>query len=165
MFFSRSIMYLCLLALFVSTKASAEFDLPGQAIIVYPSGLKKPVDFGFSYKMTDEGTRFSAGNSSVAVSQVPEQYTLALYLHQDQYIWVSEFSKGYFSTFVYKIGDHVIELRKAPNRNIKGKYELIIDGKISLFDTNTIQLDFAFDENGIKRIIPRGAIKNIGQMK
>lgn len=163
--FTRIFCCLFSLSIFFSTAALAEFDLPGEATLVYPSGLKKTVDFGFSFKMTDDGTRFSAGASSVAVSQVPEQYTLALYLHKDEFIWVSEFSQGYFSTFVYKVGEHVIELRKAPERNIKGHYELVIDGKVSLFDTNTIQLDFTFNDQGIKRIIPRGAIKNIGQMK
>ncbi|WP_440903841.1 hypothetical protein ACMZOO_13410 [Catenovulum sp. SX2] len=163
--FIRILICLFTASLFLSMPARAEFDLPGKATLVYPSGLEKSVDFGFSFKMTDEGTKFSAGTSSVSVSQVPEQYTLALYLHKDEFIWVSEFSQGYFSTFTYKIGEHLIELRKAPERSIKGKYELVIDGKISLFDSNTIQLDFIFNSDGIKRIVPRGAIKNIGQLK
>ncbi|MER2491385.1 hypothetical protein [Catenovulum sediminis] len=149
--------------LILSTQgAFAEFNIPGKATIVYPSGLEKTIDFGFSYENTDEGTQFSAGPFSVPVAEVPEQYSIALILHQDEYVWVQEFAKGYFTSFVYQVGNNKIELRKAPDRQIKANYELLVNGRMYLFDTNSIQLLFKFNDKGIDKIEANGAIKNIG---
>ncbi|WP_111979890.1 hypothetical protein [Algibacillus agarilyticus] len=139
----------------------AEFDIPGKATITYPTGVTKNVNFNFSLKPTNGEMYFSAGPYKMATSQAPERYSIAVLLQKNDFAWVQEFGQGYFKEFDYQLGEHNIKLTKAPNRNIKGHYELSLNGKKYLFENKTVQIVIKFNDNGIETINFEGAIKDL----
>ncbi len=154
---------LVLLALsaLTSISARANFNIPGTATVTYHSGSTKQIDFSFAFKKSNGSQHFIAGPYKMATDEVPEQYTLAVLITKGGNGWVQEFGQGYFKSFIYKLGKHTIEMRHSPDRDVKGNYTLIHNGRSSLFETNTAQIVISFDNDGIKKIKLQGTTKDL----
>lgn len=150
---------LALLSL-LSFSALADFNIPGKATITYPTGVTKQVDLSFAFKPIDGQQHFVAGKLKMATSAVPERYSVSILLTKQGEAWVQEFGQGYFSEFDYQLGDYNIQLKKT-DRDVKGNYLLVLNGKNHLFDTNTVQLIVKFNDEGIEGLQLEGSIKDM----
>ncbi len=145
--------------------AMANFDLPGHSKISYPTGINQEVNFGFKWQKK-EG-KFTIGENTYNIAQIPESYSLALTLsNDDQQVYVQEFAKGYFSEFEWKIGEHLIALRKKRFKvPVRGDYVLSVNGSDYFLAGRNASIKFVFKEGGIDYIIPIGITKDMGQKK
>lgn len=144
--------------------ASAEFNYVGKGNLVYPTGMKKPFNFGFTYKKADYGHKFKIGKQEMDVEQLPSKYTIWINLHQEKNVFVQEFAKGYFEAFEWQLGEHTITLRKKvfKKKRAKGDYVLNIDGEQYFFKKTNGQINILFNDKGIRAIEAEGFVKDIG---
>jgi len=144
----------------------ADFDLKGDLTLHYPTGSKQEIQMPIAYKGDQYEHKFKVGKMEYSVTGRPEKYSFALVLQKNNYMWVQEFSKGYFESFDWKIGDHKIRLYKEIlSKPVKGDYILSIDDKDYFFQQRLAQLTFIFDEEGIKEIEVDGMVASLGLNK
>lgn len=148
-----------------STSAIANFDLPGKSKVSYPTGLVKEVDFGFKWQAKEK--KFSIGDKTYNVGQVPESYSIAITLSNDnQQAYVQEFSQGYLSEFEWQLGEHYISLKKKRFKvPVRGDYVLTVDGSDYFLATRNASVKLVFNDKGIDYIVPRGITKDMGKKK
>ncbi|MDP5213006.1 hypothetical protein ORJ66_08115 [Pseudoalteromonas tunicata] len=159
---TRTLTTIALMLSLCSFSCFADFDFAGKGTLTYPTGLKKEFEFGFSWQATTGQMRI--GKKSYAMKELPESYSVALALSQDdKNVWVQEFAKGYFEQFEWALGEHTITLKKQVFSNpVKGDYVLNIDGTDYFFTGRASSLNIEFDEAGIKQITADGVSKDMG---
>ena len=99
-------------SLLLSPPLLADFQLEGDLVLHYPTGTQKEIKMPISYTGKEYDHKFKVGTMEYSVSGRPEKYSFALVLQKNNYMWVQEFSKGYFEGFEWRIGDHKIRLYK-----------------------------------------------------
>lgn len=156
---------ICLLLLGLSTNVFANFDIPGKGVVTYPTGVKKEFNFGF--KWDSRAKKFTIGNQTYPMDQVPDSYSIALTLAgDDQLVFVQEFAKGFFSEFEWHIGEHVIKLeKKRYKRPVRGDYVLSVDTSSYFLASSNASVKFVFKEDGINYIVPIGITKDMGKKR
>jgi len=141
-------------ALLVSPVANADFDYSGHGQLVDANGNSHSFQFGFSFLKHEGQYKFNAGRLSMAVDEVPKRYTLELVLHDQQQIWVAEFSKQPIQGFDWQIGDHRLQLNQEPATPKRpARFKLTVDNTDYFFTSkNRGQIQLKFNEKGITEI-------------
>lgn len=151
--------------LLFSFPSFANFDLKGNGTLSYPTGISKPFNFGFAWNNKTE--KFTIGQKSYSMEQVPDSYSIALAISKNEKsVWVQEFAKGYFEQFEWKIGKHYVQLKKQKfESKVLGNYVLILDDNQYFFTSRAASLTIKFNEDGIKGISIDGVTKDFGTKK
>jgi len=151
--------------LLFSFPSFANFDLKGNGTLSYPTGISKPFNFGFAWNNKTE--KFTIGQKSYSMEQVPDSYSIALAISKNEKsVWVQEFAKGYFEQFEWKIGKHHVQLKKQKfESKVLGNYVLILDDNQYFFTSRAASLTIKFNEDGIKGISIDGVTKDFGTKK
>ncbi len=147
----------CLLCLLLWLPSCwAYFVLPGHGQLELLNGSKQQLDFGFAYSQKNGKTIFKAGAQEVEVAELPDKYTLALILHQDKEIWVTDWLNQPLQGFEWVIGKHSFKLSKNTNpkntKRARGGYVLMVDQTPYFFHKNMAQIKFHFSREGIEEI-------------
>ncbi len=147
--------------LLFSTHALAQFDVTGSGIAYLRDGSQQTFDFGFTYTRKDGRNVFIVGRQSVNVPSVPQLYSVALVLHQEQFVWATDFINDPLIGFELAIGEHRIKLFQEEDLNAPGSFVIDIDGVRHHFvrDRNIGQLDFNLNEQGLESVTPRGFLR------
>jgi len=165
-FFLFKVISIFSFGLLAAAPGHADFNLEGALTLHYPTGSKKEIDMPIAYTGKEYEHKFKVGKMEYSVSGRPEKYSFALVLQKNNYMWVQEFSKGYFESFDWQIGDRKIRLYKQIlSKPVKGDYILSIGEKDYFFQQNLAQLTFIFDEEGIKEIEVDGMVASLGLNK
>lgn len=134
----------------------AYFDVPGQGQLTLLDGTKQSLQFGFSFKQQNGTEVFKAGIQEVEVAELPSKYTLALVLHQDEQIWVTDWSNKPLQGFEWSLGKHSFKLGKNTNPKFKDKarggYVLMFDNTPYFFHKNMAQIKFHFNKDGVSEV-------------
>ncbi|WP_442960205.1 hypothetical protein [Pseudoalteromonas sp. A25] len=151
----------CFCLLFANA-SFADFDLPGEGTLRYPTGVEKEFKFGFGWQASTQ--KFRIGDKSYEMSELPESYSIAITLSKDESkIWVQEFNKGFIEGFEWQLGKYKIWLRKQDfNDNVIGGY-LLTFNKVDYFLARpNISIEVSFTEDGIDNIKLDGVTKDMG---
>ncbi|KZN63668.1 hypothetical protein [Pseudoalteromonas luteoviolacea] len=148
-----------------SLNAVADFDVNGQGVVTYPTGVEKSFDFGFGWNANNQ--KFRIGKKSYSMSQLPESYSIALTLSKDgSKVWIQEFNAGYIEEFEWKIGRHKLKLSKrAFSSRVRGDYILTLNNVDYFLSRNNVSIDVHFEESGIKSVRLDGVTRNMGTKK
>lgn len=148
--------------LLASNNAQADFDLKGKGNLVYPTGMVKPFEYGFGFKQGNEGYTFRVGEQVMNTTDVPAKYTIWISVHNNESVFVQEFTKGYFKEFDWTIGDHKVKLTKKvfKKRRVKGDYVLTINDEEFYFAKTTAQLNIHFTKKGVRNIDTDGFVRD-----
>lgn len=146
----------------ISPSALADFTIKGSGAVSYPTGIEKPFNFGFAWQQ--QLGKFTIGNKSYDMSQLPNSYSVAITLAKDDsQVWVQEFNNGFIETFEWHIGKHTVSLKKQQFKDhVKGNYVIELNGRSYFFTRNNASIVINFDENGIETIAIDGVTKNMG---
>jgi hypothetical protein len=146
--------------------AHADFNIKGDLKVIYPTGQTKDVDMSLSYQASEYDHKFKVGKYEYSVTGQPERYSFALVLQKNNFLWVQEFTKGYFEGFEWTLGDHKLKLYKEVlAKPVMGDYILTIDDKDYFFQKRLAQLTVIFDEDGVKEIEVDGMVASLGLNK
>ena len=134
----------------------AYFTLPGQGQLVLLDGSKQSLQFGFSFTQKNGTEVFQAGIQEVEVAELPDKYTLALVLHQNEQIWVTDWINKPLQGFEWSLGKHSFKLRKNTDPKYadkaRGGYVLLFDNTPYFFHKNMAQIKFHFTKDGVSEI-------------
>ena len=151
-----------LATLAMSMPCFADFDYVGKGTTANSAGQQTPFTFGFAWD-SEQGT-LRIGNKSYDMDTLPESYSLALVLSKDDsQVWLQEFHSGWFDSFYWQLGEHVIRLEKGQfEQQVKGNYELHIDDRSYFFTSNNAAIKVNFAAEGVESITVSGVTKNMG---
>lgn len=143
-----------ILTLLWASNCLASFEMPGQGYAELSCGTSESVDFGFALKKQDESYVFTAGNQQVNVPDVPERYTLVMVLHQDKEVWIPDWFDKPLQSFDWSIAGKRIQLKQnTDSRSIdkaRGGFVVLVDETPYFFHSNTAQLKFHFNQEGLQ---------------
>ncbi|SFD24376.1 hypothetical protein [Pseudoalteromonas denitrificans] len=148
-----------------ASSAFADFNFKGEGTLSYPTGITKPLNFGFAWNEKEQ--KFTIGKKSYSMEQVPDSYSIALAINKNEKtVWIQEFTKGFFEQFDWTIGGHRIQLKKEQfKNNVLGNYVLILDDNQYFFTSRAASLNIHFNNSGIKSISIDGVTKDFGTKK
>ena len=148
--------------LLTSGQALADFDLKGKGNLIYPTGMKKPFEYGFAFKQGNEGYTFRVGQQTMNTTDLPAKYTIWVSLHNNESIFIQEFTKGYFKEFDWKLDNHEVKLtkKKFKKNRVKGDYVLTINDEEYYFAKTTAQINIHFTKKGVRQIDTDGFTKD-----
>lgn len=154
-----------LASLVFSSQAVANFDITGKGNITYPTGLKKPFEFGFAWDKVNE--KFRIGSKSYNMSNLPESYSIAITLSKDDSkVWIQEFNAGFIESFEWQLGEQTIKLSKKKFKvPVKGNYVLSLNNLDYFLVKNNVSIQIKFNEKGIDNIKVDGVTKDMGAKK
>ncbi len=98
---------------------------------------------------------FQAGIQEVEVAELPDKYTLALVLHQDEQIWVTDWINQPLQGFEWTLGKHSFKLNKNRSKipgQSRGGYVLMFDKTPYFFHKNMAQIKFHFHKEGVSEV-------------
>lgn len=146
----------------VSAPCLADFDFVGKGTTQSADGQQSAFTFGFGWQQAKGQLRI--GKKTYDMDSLPESYSLALVLSKDeQQVWLQEFHAGWFESFYWELGEHVIRLDKRNfEQPVKGDYELNIDGRSFFLNNNNVAIKIHFSEDGVDKITASGVSKNMG---
>ncbi|MBP8226609.1 MAG: hypothetical protein KAX67_01125, partial [Pararheinheimera sp.] len=83
-------------------------------------------------------------------------YTLALVLHQEEQIWVTDWLNQPLQGFEWTLGKHSFKLTKNTDPKYKekarGGYVLMFDNTAYFFHKNMAQIKFYFTKDGVSEV-------------
>lgn len=154
----RLVLLLTLLVL--SPTALAQFDIDGEGSLLLANGKTVEFDYGFSYYLQEGQYRFIVGRHSLNVPSVPQKYSLALILQQEKAVWVPDFINDPLHGFELTIDDYVIKLYQDDSaRQAPGRFVVSLNGELFHFSRGPGQINFYFNEQGIKEVRVEGMFK------
>ena len=110
---------------------------------------EQSLQFGFAFTQKNGTQIFQAGIQEVEVAELPDKYTLALVLHQDEQIWVTDWINKPLQGFEWTLGKHSFKLSKNTDPKYKDKarggYVLMFDDTPYFFHKNMAQIKFGTD--------------------
>ncbi len=134
----------------------AYFTLPGHGQLVLLDGSKQSLQFGFAFTQKNGTEVFQAGVQEVEVAELPDKYTLALVLHQEEQIWVTDWLNQPLQGFEWTLGKHSFKLTKNTDPKYKekarGGYMLMFDNTAYFFHKNMAQIKFYFTKDGVSEV-------------
>ena len=146
--------------LLFSATSHAQFDISGEGKVYLATGKSQEFDFGFSYFRQEGSYRFIVGRHTLTVQSVPQKYSLALILQNDEQVWVPDFINEPINGFEVTIDDYVIKLyQDSEATNAKGKFVLQLNDEQFHFSRGPGQINFLFTEDGIKDVRVEGMFK------
>ena len=153
--------YLWLISLLLlSPSTYAQFDIYGEGTVQLVNGNTQPFDFGFSYFRQDGQYRFIVGRYSLTVPSVPQKYSLALVLQDDKQVWVADFINEPLTGFDLELEQYQIKLYQDNSReNARGGFVLQLNNERYYFNRGPGQVNFLFNEQGIKDVRVEGMFK------
>ena len=151
----KTILLSVILGLFFCFPVQAYFEVQGSGVVQLKDGSSRLVEFGFTFTRIDGRNTFIAGPHALAVQQVPQKYSLSLVLHNSDYVWVADFADAPLVGFDFKIAGHHVKLYKEEGLRMPGSFVIEIDGIRHHFSRNIGQIDFVFDQAGIKSVEPK----------
>ncbi|CAH9059686.1 hypothetical protein PSECIP111951_03062 [Pseudoalteromonas holothuriae] len=145
-----------------SSMSIADFDLPGEGTLRYPTGVEKDFKFGFGWQASTQ--QFRIGDKSYEMSELPESYSIAITLSKDgTKIWVQEFNKGFIEGFEWQLGKHKLSLKKQDlNNNVLGNYLLTFNKRDYFLARPNVSVEVSFNQDGIDRVKLDGVTKDMG---
>ncbi|RVT45836.1 hypothetical protein EMM73_11515 [Rheinheimera sediminis] len=147
---------LMLLLLLCAPTAWAYFTVPGQGQLTFLDGSKQSLQFGFAYKQQNGTEVFQAGIQTLEVAELPSKYTLALVLHKDEQIWVTDWSDKPLQAFEWILGQYSFKLSKNSDAKYRDKaragYVLMFNNTPYFFHKNMAQIKFHFNKDGISEV-------------
>lgn len=147
---------LMLLFLLWGQTAWAYFTVPGQGQLILFDGSLQSLKFGFGFSQKNGTEVFVAGIQEVEVAELPDKYTLALVLHQDEQIWVTDWINQPLQGFDWSLGKHSFKLTKNTDPKYKekarGGYVLMFDNTPYFFHKNMAQIKFYFNKDGVSEV-------------
>lgn len=151
---------LCTGLLLFSATSHAQFDISGEGKVYLVTGKSQEFDFGFSYFRQEGSYRFIVGRHTLTVQSVPQKYSLALILQDDEHVWVPDFINEPVNGFEVKIDDYTIKLYQDPEAtNAKGNFVVQLNDEQFHFSRGPGQINFLFTEDGIKDVRVEGMFK------
>lgn len=136
--------------------AWAYFTVPGQGQMMLLDGTEQPLQFGFAFAQKNGAHIFQAGIQEVEVAELPEKYTLALVLHQDEQIWVTDWINKPLQGFDWSLGTHHFKLSKNTDPKYadkaRGGYVLMYNDTPYFFHKNMAQIKFHFNKDGVSEV-------------
>lgn len=149
---------LCILLLF-STKAFAQFDINGEGTVYLVNGRSQQFDFGFNYFRQEGSYRFIAGRYNLVVQSVPLKFSLALILQDENQVWVPDFINEPLRGFELEIDEYTLKLYQQENDEGKTVFAFSLNGEVFFFDRGPGQVNFLFNEDGIREVRVEGMFK------
>jgi hypothetical protein len=147
-------------SLLLSLPAYAQFQLSGSGSYTLRDGKTVPFQYDFGYTRKEGQFHFSAGKQSLIVSNLPQKYSLALILQNEDEVWVPDFVNAPLSSFEYEIGDFELKLTQEPElKDGRGNFILHYDGGRYRFNRGPGQVNFIFNDEGIERVEIKGMFK------
>ncbi|WP_019674780.1 hypothetical protein [Arsukibacterium perlucidum] len=149
-----------IVGLLFSLSAIGQFQLMGNGSYTLQDGKTVPIQYGFSYIRKEGQYHFSAGKQSLIVSSLPQKYSLALILQNEDEVWVPDFVSAPLAEFEFEIADFKLKLTQQPElKDGRGNYILHYDGGRYRFSRGPGQVNFVFNEEGIARVEIKGMLK------
>lgn len=153
------LLLLCTTLLF-SPLSQAQFDIRGEGKVTLTDNSSKTFDFGFSFLRQDGSYRFTVGSQSLNVPSVPQKYSIAVILQDNRYVWVADFVKEPISSFELELGQYSVKLFTDPLAvNAPGKFVLKLNDETYYFYRGPGQINFYFNETGIRDVRIEGMFK------
>ncbi|MDX1676630.1 hypothetical protein [Arsukibacterium sp.] len=147
-------------SLLMSFPVFAQFQLTGKGTYTLLDGKTVPFQHGFSYIRKEGQYHFSVGKQSLTVNSVPQKYSLALILQNDDEVWVPDFVNAPLRRFEYEISGFSLKLTQEPDiKDGRGNFILHYDGGRYRFNRGPGQVNFIFNEDGIERVEIKGMFK------
>jgi hypothetical protein len=150
---------LLLLSLWLPS-AWAYFTVPGQGQLFLLDGSVQSLQFGFAFNQKNGAEVFQAGIQEMEVAELPEKYTLALVLHQDTQIWVTDWINKPLQGFEWTLGRHTFVLSKNTEPKYadraRGGYVLMFNKTPYFFHKNMAQIKFHFTKEGVAEVFIEG---------
>ncbi|SNY55583.1 hypothetical protein SAMN06297280_2909 [Arsukibacterium tuosuense] len=147
-------------SLLFSLSAVAQFQLTGNGSYTLQDGETIPFQYGFGYTRKEGQFHFSAGKQSLVVSSLPQKYSLALILQNEDEVWIPDFVNAPISSFDYEISGFEIKLTQEPElKDGRGNFVLHYDGGRYRFNRGPGQVNFIFNDEGIARVEIKGMFK------
>ncbi|HEX5793858.1 MAG TPA: hypothetical protein VFY01_11320 [Rheinheimera sp.] len=151
---------LYLTLLLYAAVCQAQFDISGEGKVYLVKGTTQEFDFGFSYFRQEGSYRFIVGRHSLTVHTVPQKYSLALILQDDEQVWVPDFVNEPLTGFELQIEQYHIKLYQDPAaNNAKGNFVVQLNDEQFYFSRGPGQINFLFTEQGIKDVRVEGMFK------
>tara|TARA_R110002126_G_scaffold10245_88_gene46836 strand:+ start:601 stop:1092 length:492 start_codon:yes stop_codon:yes gene_type:complete len=148
------------ISLLFSLPAFAQFQIMGNGSYTLQDGKTVPIQYGFSYIRKEGEFHFSAGKQSLKVSSLPQKYSLALILQNEDEVWVPDFVNAPVTALNFEINGFELKLtQEAELKDGRGNYVLHFDGGRYRFDRGPGQVNFVFDDDGITRVEIKGMFK------
>jgi hypothetical protein len=152
--------FIIIISLLFSLPAFSQFQLMGNGSYTLQDGKTVPLQYGFSYIRKEGDFHFSAGKQSLKVSSLPQKYSLAMILQNDDEVWVPDFVNSPIVSFDYEVGSFILKLTQEPElKDGRGNFILHYDGGRYRFDRGPGQINFVFNDEGIARLEVKGMFK------
>ncbi|MBV2128053.1 hypothetical protein [Arsukibacterium indicum] len=149
-----------IISLLLSVPVYAQFQLAGNGSYTLQDGKTVPFQYGFGYVRKEGQFHFSAGKQSLVVSSLPQKYSLALILQNDDEVWVPDFVNAPLSSFEYEISGFELKLSQDPElKDGRRNFILHYDGGRYRFNRGPGQVNFIFNDEGIERVEIKGMFK------
>lgn len=140
--------------------AFAQFQLTGNGSYTLQDGKNVPLQYGFGYTRIEGQYHFNAGEQSLTVSSLPQKYSLALILQNEDEVWVPDFINAPLIGFEFEISDFKLKLIQEPElKDGRGNYVLHYDGGRYRFNRGPGQINFMFNDEGIAQVEIKGMFK------
>lgn len=153
-------MLIIVISLIFSLPAAAQFQLMGNGSYTLQEGQTVPFQYGFGFTRKEGQYHFNAGKQSLTVSSLPQKYSLALILQNEDEVWVPDFVKAPVSSFEFEISGFAIQLTQDPElKDGRGNFILHYDGGRYRFNRGPGQVNFIFNDEGIERVEIKGMFK------
>lgn len=151
---------LALMAIVLSFSAVADFLIEGQLKLEQSDGQKLQQKFPLALFREEGSYQFSIGEQQTRLPAPPQKYSLYIVLQNDEDLFITDFSQQALKAFTLDIAERRLEVSRDPlARTARGRYVLKLDGEIFYFGRGPGQINFIFDENGIKDVTVQGMFK------
>lgn len=152
-------LWLLFSALLFAIPAQAQFDISGEGQVFLVNGTSQQFDFGFSLFRQDGSYRFIVGRYNLNVPTAPKKYSLSLILQDDKHVWVPDFINEPLLGFELQIEQYLIKLFQDPDSDAKGHFILQVNDERFQFSRGPGQVNFLFNDSGLKDVRIEGMFK------
>jgi hypothetical protein len=151
---------LALTMILLSFGAAADFMIEGKLKLEQADGQKIQKTFPLTLFREEGHYLFSIGEQQTRLPAPPQKYSLYVILQNDEDIFVTDFSQQPLRAFTLDIAEHRLEVSRDPlARTARGRYVLKLDGETFYFSRGPGQINFIFDQHGIKDVTVQGMFK------
>ncbi|MCT8126722.1 hypothetical protein H1D31_11935 [Alishewanella sp. BS5-314] len=151
---------LALIAILLSFSAAADFLVEGKLKLEQADGQKIQKTFPLTLFREEGSYLFSIGEQQTRLPAPPQKYSLYIILQNDEDLFITDFSQLPLRAFILEIAERRLEVSRDPlARTARGRYVLKLDGEIFYFSRGPGQINFIFDQNGVKDVTVQGMFK------
>lgn len=144
----------------LSSQALANFSVDGELELLFANGQEQQQVFTLQLVREQGSYIFTAGKQQTRLNAPLQKYSIAMILQNEQDVWVTDFANQPLHGFNFEIAGHSIKLsRELTARVAPGRYVLRFNGEAFYFSRGPGQINFLFNEDGIKEIEVKGMFK------